>query len=357
MAADKALAIVVRGTDWSETSRIATLFTREFGKVRALAKGGRRLKSNFDVAFDLLTVCEVVFIRKASGLDLLTEARMNEQFPTLRQNLPALYAGYYVAELLADGTQDYDPHPPLFDAAIQTLRLLGKGEQRQPNPLTPFPRKEGGTETKSGIDTPQAPVLSPSPCSGPREASLTGPESKDGGVGEGLQPQPTPSSPLPEGKGEQASDISGRTASVNERVVSAPFPSGRGDGGVGSPPARDADLAARVSAFELVWLQELGYSPRLEACATCGRERLNPTARAFFSPSAGGVLCPECGPAVADRRMVSGESLETIRALSAGGAGPELPPGVRTEVRQVLGYAVSCVLGRRPRLLSFVDAR
>ncbi|VTR94611.1 dna repair protein : DNA repair protein RecO OS=Planctomyces limnophilus (strain ATCC 43296 / DSM 3776 / IFAM 1008 / 290) GN=recO PE=3 SV=1: RecO_N: RecO_C [Gemmata massiliana] len=316
MAADKALAIVVRGTDWSETSRIATLFTREFGKVRALAKGGRRLKSNFDVAFDLLTVCEVVFIRKASGLDLLTEARMNEQFPTLRQNLSALYAGYYVAELLADGTQDYDPHPPLFDAAIQTLRSLGKG--RKPNPLTPFPRKEGGTEPKTGIDTPQAPVLSPSPFRG--------------GVGEGLQPQPTPPSPLPEGKG---------------------------DGGVGSPTSGNGglDLAARVSAFELVWLQELGYSPRLEACATCGRERLNPTARAFFSPSAGGVLCPECGPAVADRRMVSGESLETIRALSAGGAGPELPPGVRTEVRQVLGYAVSCVLGRRPRLLSFVDAR
>ena len=39
MAAEQALALVVRGTDWSETSRITTLFTREFGKVRALAKG------------------------------------------------------------------------------------------------------------------------------------------------------------------------------------------------------------------------------------------------------------------------------------------------------------------------------
>src|SRR5215470_16919922 len=125
MAAERALAIVVRGTDWSETSRIATLFTREFGKIRALAKGGRRLKSNFDVAFDLLTLCHVVFLRKASGgLDLLTEARMEERFPAVRQNLGALYAGYYVAELLSDGTQDYDPHPELFDAAVETLRGL-----------------------------------------------------------------------------------------------------------------------------------------------------------------------------------------------------------------------------------------
>ena len=83
MAAEKATALVVRGTDWSETSRITTLFTREFGKVRALAKGGRRLRSNFEIAFDLLTVCDVVYLRKAhGGLDLLTEARVVERFPT-----------------------------------------------------------------------------------------------------------------------------------------------------------------------------------------------------------------------------------------------------------------------------------
>ncbi|HEY1186810.1 MAG TPA: DNA repair protein RecO C-terminal domain-containing protein [Gemmata sp.] len=112
-----------------------------------------------------------------------------------------------------------------------------------------------------------------------------------------------------------------------------------------------------MSAFELVWLHELGYSPRLDACATCGRERLNPAARAFFSPLAGGVLCPECGPAVADRRMVSGDALEALRTLGADPEHPHLPTAVRVEVRQTLGYAVSCVLGRRPRLLSYVDGR
>ena len=44
MATEKVQALVLRTTDWSETSRIATLWTRELGKVRALAKGGRRLK-------------------------------------------------------------------------------------------------------------------------------------------------------------------------------------------------------------------------------------------------------------------------------------------------------------------------
>lgn len=127
VAAEKALALVVRGTDWSESSRICTLWTREFGKVRGLAKGGRRLPSKFEVALDLLTVCSIVLLRKSSGgLDLLTEAQVVERFPRLRSDLAALHAAYYVAELLADWTADADPHPTLFDEARATLRQLGE---------------------------------------------------------------------------------------------------------------------------------------------------------------------------------------------------------------------------------------
>lgn len=245
MSSEKALALVVRGTDWSETSRITTLFTREFGKVRALAKGGRRVNSNFEIAFDLLTVCEVAFIRKAhGGLDLLTEARMAERFPALRQSLTSLYAGYYLAELLADGTQDYDPHPALFDAAATTLRGLGK---------------------------------------------------------------------------------------------------------LGNAP--DA-----VVAFELVWLQELGYSPRLDACASCGTDVPTDAAAVLFSPSAGGVLCSDCGPAAADRRPLSAAGLAGLRRPPGASDSP-LSPETRGELRGVLGQLVSFVLGRRPRLLGYVEGR
>src|SRR5262249_35563346 len=127
MAPEKTLALVLRTTDWSETSRIATLWTRDFGKVRVLAKGGRRLKSNFENALDLLTVCDIVFLRKSSGsLDLLTEARVVQRFARLRADLPALYAGYYIAELLSDWTEDYDPHPAVFAEALDALQALGQ---------------------------------------------------------------------------------------------------------------------------------------------------------------------------------------------------------------------------------------
>jgi DNA repair protein RecO (recombination protein O) len=126
MPAEEARALVLKTTDWSETSRIATLWTREFGKVRVLAKGGRRLKSSFESALDLLTVCSIVFLRKSSGsLDLLTEAQVVRRYPRLRTDLAALYAGYYVAESLNDWTEEYDPHPALFDEALDALDSFG----------------------------------------------------------------------------------------------------------------------------------------------------------------------------------------------------------------------------------------
>src|SRR5205807_8944132 len=113
------------------------LWTREFGMVRVLAKGGRRLRSNFENALDLLTVCSIVLLRKSSGgLDLLTEAQVVRRFPRLRADLPALYGAYYVAELLADWTEEYDPHPSLFDEALAALESLGTSLPGQQQPVT-----------------------------------------------------------------------------------------------------------------------------------------------------------------------------------------------------------------------------
>jgi DNA repair protein RecO (recombination protein O) len=131
VAAIRTLALVLRAVDVFETSVVATVFTRELGKVAVLAKGARRLKSPVQGGLDLLGVSDMVLFPKASeALDLLAEAAPVERFACLRRDLAALYAGYYVAELLLDLTDYHDPHPRLFDAARVTLRHLGDVELR-----------------------------------------------------------------------------------------------------------------------------------------------------------------------------------------------------------------------------------
>lgn len=125
MSQEKTTALVVRLADWSESSRVVTMFTRDFGKISVVAKGAKRLRSSFEAGLDLLSECRIVFLRKSSSsLDILTESQLISRFTPAAGSLTALYGGYYVAEVLSGLTEEYDPHPHLYDAAVETLGRL-----------------------------------------------------------------------------------------------------------------------------------------------------------------------------------------------------------------------------------------
>jgi DNA repair protein RecO (recombination protein O) len=134
MTAEKTTGLVIRLADFSESSHVVTWFTRDFGKLATIAKGGKRLKGPFETALDLLAESRLVFLRKSSGgLDILTECQLMARFRPPARNLNCLYGGYYVAELLAGLTEEYDPHPVLYDEAVATLRRLTEdGDFRWP---------------------------------------------------------------------------------------------------------------------------------------------------------------------------------------------------------------------------------
>jgi len=122
-------AICLRKIDYSETSQILLLLTREHGLLRVIAKGAhRRTKagaSKFDGGVDLLDVGDAVFIfDPAKELNLLTEWGLREGHLELRGNLRAVYLAQYAAELVALLFQEHDPHPQLFDRLAQTLPEL-----------------------------------------------------------------------------------------------------------------------------------------------------------------------------------------------------------------------------------------
>ena len=129
MSSEKSTAIVLRVVDFSETSCVVTLMTRDFGKITALAKGARRRKSPFEAALDVLAICRIVFLHKKNqAMDLLTEAKLDRRFRAGSYDLDRLYAGYYVAELLSALTDEADPHEQLFDLAENTISQLDSSE-------------------------------------------------------------------------------------------------------------------------------------------------------------------------------------------------------------------------------------
>ena len=129
MPIDTSPALVLKSVDFSETSLILTLFTRNYGKVHGIAKGGRRLKNPFDSALDLLAQISVSFIRKNSdSLDILTEAKLVNRFRPTPGNMSGFYAAFCLVDLLNAMTGDGEPNPKLFDLACETLDRFESGD-------------------------------------------------------------------------------------------------------------------------------------------------------------------------------------------------------------------------------------
>ncbi len=129
MPVKNAESIVLNSIPFSNTSQIATLYTREFGKFSALAKGSRREKNPFDNGLDYMARLRTTHYVRNQGLQLLTQASLLRWFRVDRTNPGALFAGYYIVELIDSFTAEFDPSAELFDLTDQALADLGSGKE------------------------------------------------------------------------------------------------------------------------------------------------------------------------------------------------------------------------------------
>ena len=134
-------AYVLHRYDWSETSLIVELFTRPLGRVVVAAKGAKRPTSQLRpvlLPFQILHA----HLGKApkdeqSELRLLRTADWVGGAPLLQA--AAMFAGFYLNELLMKLLARQDPHPALFDTYTEALALLATGsESTEPATLRAF---------------------------------------------------------------------------------------------------------------------------------------------------------------------------------------------------------------------------
>lgn len=119
-------AIVLRRIDLGEKDRILTLYTRESGKLSAVAKGSRRPGSKLAGASEPFT-CSRVCLARGRDLDVVSQADTRESFPNIRSDMRAVAYAVYALELVGSFVDERQPNPDLYDTLLSALYVLESG--------------------------------------------------------------------------------------------------------------------------------------------------------------------------------------------------------------------------------------
>src|SRR6516165_2357752 len=111
--------------DLGEADRIVTLFSRDEGKIRAVAKGVRRTTSRSAGHLEPFTLSDIL-LAVGRELDVISQADTLESFRAVRESLELSTHAYYLAEVVDLLTEDRQENRPVFDVLVEALRELAR---------------------------------------------------------------------------------------------------------------------------------------------------------------------------------------------------------------------------------------
>lgn len=118
--------IVLGRMDFGEADRIVTLYSREHGKLRAIAKGARRPLSRLGPHLEYFTQAHLM-LAKGRELDVVTSAETEDAHISLHSDIDAFGHASHMAEILDRLTRDRQANTAVFDLLARSLRLLSDG--------------------------------------------------------------------------------------------------------------------------------------------------------------------------------------------------------------------------------------
>ena len=118
-------AVVIGSFPLGESDRVVTFFSRDFGRIRGVAKAARRLKSRFGGALELFTLGELVFFDTGrSELVRIDHFDVTHPFAGLRENLETLGEAAWMVEVVGRTTGERDRQPALYGLLVRALRAM-----------------------------------------------------------------------------------------------------------------------------------------------------------------------------------------------------------------------------------------
>jgi DNA repair protein RecO (recombination protein O) len=120
-------AVIIKKTKLGEADRVIALYTPEYGKIEAVAKGVRRPKSKMAGHLELLTYSQIRLAR-GHNLDTIIGSQTIDSFMPLKNDLWLTSYGLYAAELVNQFTAEQIANQPLFRLFLETLRKLSQAD-------------------------------------------------------------------------------------------------------------------------------------------------------------------------------------------------------------------------------------
>ncbi len=126
MSMEKAAGLVIKSVNYGENDKIITLFTKESGKITAIAKGARNPKSAYVGVTQLFSYCNFVYYTGRS-FAYLNQAELIESFHKLRNDLDKLSKGAYMAEALNQAYEEYESDESALRLILNLLYFMNEG--------------------------------------------------------------------------------------------------------------------------------------------------------------------------------------------------------------------------------------
>lgn len=119
-------AIVLKSIKYRDSDKIFTLFTKDYGKISAIARGVRKISSRRSGNLDTLNFVDVSIHEDSRGFKNIEEVRTIESFKKVKSDLGKCAKAYYIVELVHKAVEEGDKVSGIFELLIKCLKALDK---------------------------------------------------------------------------------------------------------------------------------------------------------------------------------------------------------------------------------------